>query len=448
MLVIGKIKLFIRFVIKLFLLLSKWEKRLVLILLLIIIISITLLILKNSSKNYQYEPAIGGIYREGIIANSSSDIQPTIDELTKIGLVTYDKDKNILPSLASEWKISDDQKTYTFKIQNFTKSSQIAEIIKKEKPDWTDLQLQTPDDATLIIILKQPFGPLLANLTQPLFPYGPYQTSQQTSSEVKLTARKDFFGGEPKISQIELKFYPSDDNLNKALKSHQIDGIGNYSSDIGPLPTNWQVYSLDLPRYEVLFFNMRRDVIKDQNVRKKLASKQKLDKPINLVLVTSDSSQYLNEAQELKNQWQDLGATVEIQSKNNKDLQQITIPARDYDVLLYGLDYGRDPDPYPFWHSSQATNTGLNLSDFSNVDADKLLEDARLISNAEDRNKKYQAFQKILDEEVPAIIIEQVKWQYAVSNQIKGIIDHQAVSGSDRFFEVYKWYIRTQRVRR
>ncbi|EKD56915.1 MAG: hypothetical protein ACD_58C00044G0005 [uncultured bacterium] len=285
-------------------------------------------------------------------------------------------------------------------------------------------------------------------MTEPLFSYGPYKIKEQSNSEAIFVSRSDFYLGQPFISEIKLKFYPNEENLLKSLKNHQIDGIANYRDQIGKLPTDWQILSLKLPRQIMLFFNLKREVVQDKNVRKKLASNQKLDKPINLTLVTNSNQDYLKYAEEIKTKWSELGAAVDIQIKSNSDLQKINIPSRDFDILIYGLDYGRDPDPYPFWHSSQVTNTGLNLSSFSNIDADKLLEEARLTNNQENRTKKYEAFQKILDDHVPAIILEQVSWQLAIDNKVKGITEHQAINSSDRFFEVWKWYIQTQRVHR
>lgn len=425
--------------------LTKREKLILLFLLSVIFICLFLLGKNDYFAKTQIIPAYGGSYREGIVANFSSEIQPVINKLTKNGLVDFDQDRKIIPSLATSWDISDDQKTYTFHLLKIIKSSEVSDIIKKEKSDWSDIEIKTPDDATIVFVLKQPFSPFLASLTDPIIPIGPYRVVKEDDKEVMFEANKDFFQGRPFLSKIQLIFYPNEAGLARAIKSHKIDGIGSNSSD-PEIPSSWNLYSLDLPRYLMLFFNLKREIWQDQNIRTKLVNGEKLDQEINLTLVTSDSTSNIAKATEIQQNWQSLGAKINLVIKNNKDLQKEILPTRNFDLLIYGLDYGTDPDPYPFWHSSQISDTGLNLSNFSDVEADKLLEEARQTSNLEERTKKYQAFQTILDTQKPAIVLEQIKWQFAVTNKIKGIINHQGTSGADRFFEVWKWYNKTHRV--
>lgn len=433
------------FIKDIYLALSVIEKQIV-VLLLFTIILCSILFWRNSYlANTITAPDFGGVFREGVVANSVSDVQGTINKLTKIGLVSFDKDKNIVPEIATEWNISEDQKTYTFKLKDFAQSSKIAEVIKSEKSDWVDIDIQSPDNSTLVFKLKQVFSPLLANLADPIFPYGPYTITSEDNKGVIFSANNNFWRKKPYISQIELKFYPNIDNLNKALKKRDLDGISQMNEQIN-LPDNWSIYKMDLPRYTMLFFNLNREVVQDANLRKKLANNESIGKSINLVLVTSDNPDYMAKANEIKNNWLSLGVNIELQIKTTKELQKEIIPSRNYDLLLYGLDYGNDPDPYPFWHSSQTTNVGLNLSNFSDVAADKLLEDARQTNNQETRNNKYQAFEKILDDQKPAIVLNHVKWEYAISNKVVGAIDHQGVTSADRYFGIWDWYIRTQRI--
>lgn len=427
--------------------LTKWDKLILLFLLGVIFVCLFLIGRNNYLVKTQIIPAYGGSYREGIIANFSSEIQPVINKLTKISLVDFDQNQKIIPSLATSWEISNDQKTYTLHLLKIIKSSEVSDIIRKEKSDWSDIEIKTPDDSTIIFILQQPFSPFLANLTDPIIPLGPYKVVKEDNKGIIFQANENFYQGHPFLSEIQLKFYPNETSLAKAIKSHKIDGVGSNFSN-SKIPSFWNLYSMNLPRYLLLFFNLKREILQDQNIRTKLANGEKLDKEINLTLVTSDSASNLTKATEIQQKWQLLGAKIEIVIKNNKDLQKEVLPTRNFDLLIYGLDYGADPDPYPFWHSSQISDTGLNLANFSDVDADKLLEEARQTSNSEERAKKYQAFQKILDTQKPAIVLEQIKWQFAITNKIMGIIDHQGISGADRFFEVWKWYSKTRRVQK
>ena len=72
------------------------------------------------------------------------------------------------------------------------------------------------------------------------------------------------------------------------------------------------------------------------------------------------------------------------------------IKTRQFDALFYGQVMGADPDPYAFWHSSQTGESGFNIANFASKEADKLLEDARVISDKGKRQEIYFKFQDCL----------------------------------------------------
>ena len=121
------------------------------------------------------------------------------------------------------------------------------------------------------------------------------------------------------------------------------------------------------------------------------------------------------------------------------------LKSKEYDALLYGESVGFTPDPYPFWHSSQAKEDGLNLSGFKNKEADTLLEEARLSVNKEDKKEKYTKFQKILTEEKPAIFLYQPVYSYMVDKSIKGVVISNINKPADRFSNIDDWYIKTKK---
>ena len=67
-----------------------------------------------------------------------------------------------------------------------------------------------------------------------------------------------------------------------------------------------------------------------------------------------------------------------------------TIPA-DYEAFLAIFDIPKDPDQYSLWHSTQ---TGTNISNFTNARIDKLLEDGRSELEQEERKKLVLDFQR------------------------------------------------------
>jgi len=440
-----KIKNFFNKILPIF---PRWEKIILFVAILFVIVG-TAIILNSRYINSTTPVAnYGGEYREGIIADSISSVQSVTKKLTKVGLVKYNEKNEIVPDLADRWEITDGEKNYTFYLKDITKAQELIDVLKKEKSTWSDIEMEAVDEHTLRFKLKQPFAPLLANLAEPLFDYGPYKISGESKSEIKLVPREKSSHDKPYISSFIIKLYPDYENLLKALKSKQLDGI-NYVVAKEDLTSKYNYYEFQLPRYSMLFFNLNSPLWEKKDIRQKLAKGEKIDNPITATLATTDKELNLTEADEIKEKWAPLGVTIDIRVYTTAELQSTIISKRQYDLLIYGLDYSNDPDLYPFWHSSQATEKGLNLANFSNVDADKLLEQARLTNNQEERAKKYAEFQKIFDDQVPAIILKQDIWQYAISNKVKGVITgFTAYAPADQFFAVEKWYIKEKRVKK
>lgn len=428
--------------------LVKWEKIIIVILLTMIIFSLLIIKNKNSSQNYQIVPAYGGVYREGIMANSHEKIDEVKNNLTKIGLVRFDQSAKIIPALASSWEISDDQKNYTFKLSQGFDAQELQKIIRQEKKDWSEIDIQNSDKETLVFVLKQPYSPFLASLSEPIFPYGPFIIKEEVKNSIIFSSRENFYFKRPYLDGLELKFYSDRESLTRAIKKGEIDGVNN-ADVLQDLPQNWQKGKLELPRYIMLFFNLKREVLQDKAIRQKIANNEPIGKEITLQMATSDRSEYLGWAERLKEQWKNLGINLEVVIKNPLDLQKEILPSRNYDLLLYGIDYGNDYDPYAFFHSTQVSESGLNLANFSHIDADKILEKARQTTNGEERDKLYQSWQKILQEERPALELEKVAWQYGLSQDVKGVVlDHKAITPADRLFEVWNWYLEEQKVKK
>ena len=114
-------------------------------------------------------------------------------------------------------------------------------------------------------------------------------------------------------------------------------------------------------------------------------------------------------------------------------------------MLLFGEVLEIIPDPYPFWHSSQIKDPGLNLAKYENKSADKLLEAARTSLDEADRAKKYQEFQEILIGSAPAVFLYSPDYVYYVNKNIKGIDMKIIADPSKRFDNIEDWYINTKK---
>jgi len=439
-------KKFCFFIKKYYFVLSKKEKSIIGLLLVVLLANIYLLAKSNNEKNTVLAPDRGGIFIEGAIGKKAADFQQTIDKLTKVGLVRFDLDGKLVPDLASSWEITNLDKNYTFRLRDFVNSTEIVSILNSKKDIFQNINIKNPDEHTVEFDLSQPYSPFLASLTTPYFPYGPYKIEKETKTEIRLSVNNDFYLGVPNIETIVLRFYPDEENILRAFKQKEIDGIAQIDNSLEK--KGYNNFQMKLPQWQVLFFNLNRDVFKEKSVRQNLANNKKLDKNIEVTLVTSNKEPYISEASNLKTAWSALGATIQIVSRDPLELQKDIIPKRDYDLLLYGVDYGTDPDPYPFWHSSQNAEAGLNLSGFANIDADKLLEEARLTTDWPKRQELYAKFQQIMDDERPAMFIKQTEINYIISSKVKGIIAHDGINPSDRYSQVWTWYIIEKRVKK
>lgn len=430
---------------KIFSLLNFWEKIVVILLFLVIIFCSYQAILRNYIKNTNALPSYGGTYTEGILVEKPADAAATVDKLSKIGLTRFDNEGKLLPALAKSWEIKDDNKTYIFHLENVYSASDAKTALQKD--NWKDIEINALDAGTLEFKLIQPYSPLLDNLAKPIFPIGPYEVIQESKTEIRFKARDNFFIKKPYITNIILKLYVDDAEMQKALSERGLDGLAQVTNDYSK--NGYNLNKIILPRYQVLFFNLASEPFKDKTVRQKLARSEKLDKSFDVTLVTLDKASSVQKAEEIRNKWAPLGVTVNIISRDALSLQKEVIPSRDYDLLLYGIDYGYDPDPYPFWHSTQLGENGFNLSNFENVDGDKILEEARQVSDDAKRKELYGLFNKILADEVPAIFLEQTTWDYLVSAKVKGITNnHLAITPADRYNEVWNWFIKENRVKK
>lgn len=167
-----------------------------------------------------------------------------------------------------------------------------------------------------------------------------------------------------------------------------------------------------------------------------------------IALTTPDFPEFVATAERLRDAWRSIGIQTTIQALPIERVRGDSIPTRAYDALLFSQILGPDPDPFPFWHSSQVRNPGLNLTYFSNKAIDKLLEDARGTLDHAVRAQKYAAFQRQLAEERPAIFLFTQTFTYVVANPIHGVRLEQITQASDRFATVTEWYTTTKRTRK
>src|SRR3989344_1699510 len=162
---------------------------------------------------------------------------------------------------------------------------------------------------------------------------------------------------------------------------------------------------------------------------------------------TGDAPELQQAVNVLVSAWQKLGAKIEVLIFETGDLNQNVIRPRNFDALLFGEMVGRDRDLYPFWHSSQRTDPGLNIALYANSQADKYLDNARSASDSpEVMAENYKAFAKALEADIPAIFLYTPSFLYIVPEKIKNVNLDSLIVSQDRFLGITNWYIETDKV--
>jgi len=161
---------------------------------------------------------------------------------------------------------------------------------------------------------------------------------------------------------------------------------------------------------------------------------------------TGDAPELKQSAEIIKKQWENMGAKVDVNVFEMTDLNQTIIRPRKYDALFFGEVIGRELDLYAFWHSSQRNDPGLNISMYTNTKVDKLLEDARVTNSPDKRNEMYQQIEREILNDMPAIFMYSPDFIYVLPKNIKGFSIGKIVLPSDRFADIEKWYVETDRV--
>lgn len=168
--------------------------------------------------------------------------------------------------------------------------------------------------------------------------------------------------------------------------------------------------------------------------------------PLRFSISTSDTPELVQAANMVKIMWQKIGADVEVKIFETGELNQSVIRPRKYDALLFGEIIGRDLDLYAFWHSSGRLNPGLNIAEYVNVKADKILEKARTITNVQDRLDQYVAFETEVKNDIPAIFLYAPDFIYILPKNIQGVVIGSVTMPSERFSDISKWYIDAENV--
>ncbi|MFA6533036.1 MAG: ABC transporter substrate-binding protein [Patescibacteria group bacterium] len=370
--------------------------------------------------------------------------------MTKVsnGLVTISEKGEIIPVLANSWEVKDGGKQYRF----YLKNNLLWNDDKKFTTDdinyqFSDVKIKSVDKNVLDFYLNKPLGIFPTFLNKPLirppligiagfYKLGKYKISSGYLVELTLIPNtKD-------LPTIKYRFYDNESDLVTAYKKGEINKMTLTKKSVADTFINWKnsqiIKSVDYTRLLTLFFNNQEKLFENKDIKdafSMMIDYQKISdfgevargpipptswaynsnlktstydidtatKIIKNAITATESAQlnlltsydYYDAADSIVGDIKKTGLKV--------DINMISYDRPDkFDLLLVFWKVPQDPDQYYFWHSTQKEG---NISNYKNVKIDKLLEDGRSTVNIEERNNFYQEFQKIIQDDPPALFL-------------------------------------------
>ena len=355
------------------------------------------------------------------------------------GLTRYDSEGIVVPSAAISWETPDKGRTWIFNLDTEMVWHDGTKLTSYDiNYELSDVEIERPDDETIIFKLKEIYTPFPAVLSAPIFKkgfvgLGDWKVDRiNINSGIVLAIRLEN-GNEV----VEYKFYPTEEDVLLAFKLGEIDKTFNIydPKDLVDWNTVHVASRPDENKIVTLFYNTKDPVLSDKTLRQALSyaiqktgngmtrsvssipayswahnprvktydydqeyAKEMMsnitrgDEELQIMLHTSPG--LLFKAEQIASDWTDVGVRTSVQVTSS-------VPD-DYQAYLSILDVSHDPDQYPMWHS---TRSFTNITNYSSPRIDKLLEDGRLEIDLERRRNIYLDFQRFLLEDVPAIFL-------------------------------------------
>ncbi len=167
--------------------------------------------------------------------------------------------------------------------------------------------------------------------------------------------------------------------------------------------------------------------------------REKDGRKLQFALLTSDDATWTRVASELSRQWAALGVQAAPENVAFSRLVGQFLYPRRFEAILIAPEFAGDPDPYPFWHSTQAVLKGQNWSGFANRRADEVMEQARVTHDMPRRLELYREFQRIFAEQAPALPLYYPIYTYAIDARVQDVQVAPMTKPSDRFRTIMQW---------
>ncbi|MBR2803514.1 hypothetical protein IKE19_03005 [Candidatus Saccharibacteria bacterium] len=344
------------------------------------------------------------------------------------------------------------------------------------------------DDAQLKNIIEDDFS--TTPITSGPFRFNATQNTSENEKIVYLSANENYYLGRPMLDSFAVHTFGTKEDLITAMNASAVTATAELSGAETDKVTSSNFYKKDssVNAGVFMFFNLSRNALSNVDMRKAIRqgldlekirdiaentqalnypilnsqiklstypeipgynfeeAKKKIaelagDGGIHLDVVTVNSGYLPEVANEVVSSLRELGidANVSLFAENQEFLTNI-VSKRNYDILIYEIELGSDPDPLAYYHSSQVNASGLNLSGYRNSLVDDLLVGARETLDEQLRIKKYESFLSYWVNDVPAIGFYQPNLTYIYNKNTRTFNnDVKLVTALDRFVDVDDW---------
>jgi len=479
-------------------------------------------------------------------------IENYVEEGIFSGLVKYDAAGDLVPDLATavptvrNGGISADGKTITYHLRPDARWQDgvpvTASDVRFTYQLYTDprsaspvastydrvVAVDTPDAHTVVLHLRAPYAPILSNMfcngafgeivpehilaksrdiardpfDQHPIGSGPYRLVRwDHGTAIILAANPQYFGGEPKVREIDVEILPNSNSQLIGIEAHQLDvvtqaepaQIASYRAISGVrvtlAPTQAETF---------LSYNLTRAPFDDIRVRRALAMAldrtriaqtgfvgtavpaQTLIPPTNWAydadngavpfdpsgaarlldaagwrvgpdgirtragrrfefgLVHSTSQIANTVSEEIERTWTALGADVHLRTAPRNVLVGDIEPNGAFDVDLDAVGFDADPDRSQYTETAFEEPHGSNIARYSDADVDRWTVAALTTYDRAQRRHYYALIQRRLNRDLPYVPIAWEQFVYVENTDLRGL-EPETVNSD--FWNVQDWTI-------
>ncbi len=275
-------------------------------------------VLTNQSR---YTEGVAGTWqRVNPLFANANEVDADLSQLVFSGLVRVAGDGQVLGDLAELPAVTDEGRTYTFKLRSNLQWHDGAAVTSRDllftvrtltdgdftgdrllAEGWRGAELEVPDERTFVVHLRQASAPFLArSATVGILPEhllgaipvrelsdatfnanpigtGPYKVEALDSREARLVAYDRYHLGRPGVQRLTLRFFSDDASATRALQGGDLDGVFVRTSpaqgQLSDLNSVKDTVTSQLQRSSqlLLYLNTGNTLFRDQRVRQAIS---------------------------------------------------------------------------------------------------------------------------------------------------------------------------------